>query len=93
MSKILIALAVGAIAVFSLAAQPAQARHCSGVVATAPGLTQGIATTRAQWRRQRYVNNHLSGWSLRKGPRNSCEGWGVGDRLRPICKSGAVYCS
>ena len=48
MSKILIAVAVGAIAVFSLAVQPALARHCSGVVATARGVTQGIATTKAE---------------------------------------------
>ena len=93
MSKILIGAAVAAIAALSLASEPAQARHCSIVTATAPGLTQGIATTRAQWRRQRYVNNNLSGWSLRAGPRNACQAWGVGERLRPTCKSGAVYCS
>jgi hypothetical protein len=92
MSKILIAVAVGAIAAFSLAPS-AQARHCSIVTATAPGVTQGIATTRAQWRRQRYVANNLSGWSLRAGPRSSCQGWGVGQGLRPSCKNGAVYCS
>jgi len=94
MSKLLVAaVAVGAMAAFSLAPQPAQARHCSIVTATAPGLTQGIATTRAQWRRERYVNNNLSGWSLRAGPRNSCQAWGAGQTLRPTCQSGAVYCS
>jgi len=93
MSKILIAVAVGAIAAFTLAPQSAQARHCSIVTATAPGVTQGIATTKAQWRRQRYVRNNLSGWGLRAGPRNSCQGWGVAQTLRPSCKSGAVYCS
>jgi len=93
MSKILIAVAVAAIAAFGLAPQPAQARHhCSIVTATAPGLTQGIATTRAQWRRERYVTNNLSGWSLRAGPRNSCQAWGAGQTLRPTCQSGAVYC-
>jgi hypothetical protein len=47
MSKLLVAaVAVGAIAAFNLAPQPAQARHCSMVTATAPGVTQGIATTR-----------------------------------------------
>ena len=93
MIKILIAVAVGAIVVFSIAAQPAQARHCSAVVATARGVTQGIAKTKAEWRRNRYVARNLSGWGLRAGPRNSCEGWGVGQSLRPTCKSGAVYCS
>jgi hypothetical protein len=93
MSKILIAFAVGAIAAFSLAPQPAKARHCSMVTATAAGVTQGIATTKAQWRLHRYVRNNLSGWGLRAGPRNSCQGWGVAQSLRPNCKSGAVYCS
>jgi hypothetical protein len=93
MSKTLIAVTVAAIAAFSLAPQSAQARHCSIVTATAPGVTQGIATTKAQWRRQRYVANSLSGWGLRAGPRSSCQGWGVGQSLRPSCKSGAVYCS
>ena len=90
MTKILIA--VCAIAAFSLAPQPAQARHCSMVTATAQGVTQGMATTRADRRRERYVTNNLSGWGLRAGPRSSCEAWGV-EGLRPTCKSGAVYCS
>ena len=92
MSKILIAVAVGVIAVFSLAAQPAQARHCLIVTATAPGLTQGIATNRADRRRERYVANNLSGSALRAGPRHSCQAWGAGQSLRPTCQSGAVYC-
>ena len=94
MTKLLVsAVAVGAIAAFSLAPQPAQARHCSIVTATAQGVTQGIATNRADRRRERYVANNLSGWGLRHGPRNSCQGWGVAQTLRPTCKSGAVYCS
>jgi hypothetical protein len=93
MNKILIAVAVGAIAAFSLAPQPAQARHCSIVTATAQGFTQGIATNRADRRRERYVANNLSGWGLRAGPRNSCQAWGAGQYLRPSCQSGAVYCS
>ena len=93
MSKLLVAaVAVGAISAFNLAPQPAQARHCSMVTATAQGVTQGIATTRADRRRERYVANNLSAWGLRAGPRNSCQGWGVGQNLRPSCQSGAVYC-
>jgi hypothetical protein len=93
MNKILIAAAVGVIAAFSLTSHPAQARHCSAVMATAQGVTQGIATNRADRRRERYVRNNLSGWGLRAGPRNSCQAWGVGQTLRPSCKSGAIYCS
>jgi hypothetical protein len=93
MSKTLIAIAVGAIAAFSLTSHPAQARHCSIVTATAQGVTQGIATNRADRRRDRYVAHNLSGWGLRHGPRSSCQGWGVAQTLRPTCKSGAVYCS
>ena len=94
MSKLLVAaIAVGAIAAFNLAPQPAQARHCSIVTATAQGLTQGIATNRADRRRERYDSNNLSGWGLRAGPRNSCQAWGEGQTLRPTCQSGAVYCS
>jgi hypothetical protein len=94
MSKLLVAaVAVGAIAAFSFDPQPAQARHCSIVTATAQGLTQGIATNRADRRRERYVSNNLSGWGLRAGPRNDCQGWGEAQTLRPTCKSGAVYCS
>ena len=45
MSKLLIAaVAVGAIAAFNLAPQPAQARHCSILTTTAQGATQGVAT-------------------------------------------------
>jgi hypothetical protein len=93
MSKILIAVAVGAIAAFSLAPQPAQARRCSMVTATAQGVTQGIATTKAQWRLHRYVRNNLSGWGVRAGPRNTCQAWGVGQSLRPSCQSSAIVCS
>jgi hypothetical protein len=93
MSKILIAVAVAAIAAFGLAPQPAQARHhCLIVTATAPGLTQGIATNRADRRRERYVASNLSGSALRAGPRHSCQAWGAGQSLRPTCQSGAVYC-
>jgi len=94
MSKLLIAaVAVGGIAAFNLAPQPAQARHCSIVMATAQGVTQGIATRKADRRLQRYVTNNLSGWGVRAGPRNSCQGWGVGESLRPSCKSAAKVCS
>ena len=93
MSKLLIAaVAVGVIAAFNLAPQPAQARHCSIVKTTAQGATQGIATRRADRRLQRYVTHNLSGWGVRAGPRNACQGWGV-EGLRPACKSAAVVCS
>jgi hypothetical protein len=93
MSKLLVAaVAVGAIAAFNLAPQPAQARHCSKVTATAQGVTQGIATNRADRRLQRYVTNNLSGWGVRAGPRNDCQGWGA-ENLRPTCKSEALVCS
>jgi len=92
MSKFLMAVAVSAIAAFGLAPQPAQARHCSGVTATARGVTQGIATTKAQWRLNRYVRHNLSGWGVRAGPRNACQGWGV-QGVRPTCKSAALVCS
>ena len=93
MSKLLVAaVAVGAIAAFNLTPQPAQARHCSMVTATAQGVTQGIATTKAEWRRQRYATHNLSGWSLRAGPHNACQGWGAAG-VRPTCKAGAVVCS
>jgi hypothetical protein len=92
MSKFLIAVAVSAIAAFSLAPQAAQARRCSGVTATARGITQGIATTKAQWRLHRYVRNNLSGSGVRAGPRNACQGWGANGG-RPMCKSAALVCS
>jgi hypothetical protein len=28
-------------------------------------------------RLQRYVTHNLSGWGVRAGPRNACQGWGV----------------
>ena len=69
MSKLLVAaVAVGAMAAFNLAPQPAQARHCSMVTATAQGVTQGIATAKAQWRLRRYATRNLSGWGVRAGP-------------------------
>ena len=93
MNKFLVAAVIASAIATFLAPQLAQARSCSGVTATARGVTQGIATTKAQWRLHRYVRNNLSGWGLRAGPRNSCQGWGVAQSLRPNCKSGAVYCS
>ena len=93
MNKLLVAaVAVGAITAFNLAPQPAQARDCSMVTATARGVTQGIATERADRRLNRYVTSNLSGWGVRAGPRHSCEGWGT-EGLRPACKSAAVVCS
>ena len=41
---------------------------------------------------QHYVTSNLSGWGVRAGPSNACQGWGV-DGLRPACKSSAVVCS
>jgi hypothetical protein len=91
MNKLLVAaVAVGAITAFNLAPQPAQARDCSMVTATARGVTQGIATERAD--RRLYVTSNLSGWGVRAGPRHSCQGWGT-EGLRPACKSAAVVCS
>jgi hypothetical protein len=93
MNKLLIAaVAVGAIAAFNLAPQFAQARDCSKVTATARGVTQGIATERADRRLNRYVTSSLSGWRVRAGPRHSCQGWGA-EGLRPACNSAAVVCS
>ena len=92
MSKFLIAAASWRDCCLQSAPQPAQARHCSMVTATAQGPTQGIATTKAERRLQRYVANNLSGWGLRAGPRNSCQGWGA-EGLRPSCHSAAVVCS
>ena len=93
MSKLLVAaIAVGAIAAFNLAPQPTQARDCSKVTATARGVTQGIATERADRRLNRYVTNSLSGQSVQTGPHHSCQGWGA-EGLRPACKSAALVCS
>ena len=92
MSKLLVAaVAVGAIAAFNLAPQPAQARHCSIVSATALGVTQGVATRRADRRLERYVTHNLSGWGVR-ATHSACQGWGV-EGIRPDCKSAAVVCS
>jgi hypothetical protein len=93
MTKLLLAaLGVCAIVAFNVAPQPAQARHCSVVKATARGATQGVATRRADRRLQRYVTRNLSGWGVRAGPRNVCQGWGV-EGVRPACKSAALVCS
>ena len=93
MSKLLVAaVAVGVIAAFNLAPQSAQARHCSLVKATTQGLTQGVATRRADRRLRRYARRNLSGWHVVAGPRNACQGWGE-NGLRPSCKSAAVVCS
>jgi len=71
MNKLLVAaVAVGA-------PQPAQARDCSMVTATARGVTQGIATERADRRLNRYVTSNLSGWGVRAGPRHSCQVGGL----------------
>ena len=91
MSKFLIAVVISAIAAFCLAPRPAQARHCSGVVATARGITQNIATNRAERRLNRYVRRNLSGWGVQAGPRNACVASGV-HGFRQTCKSGAVVC-
>jgi hypothetical protein len=91
MAKLLAAaLAVGAIAAFNLDAQPAQARHCSVVTATARGATQGMATRRADRRLRRYVSHH--GLGVRAGPRNACQGWGT-SLVLPVCKSAVLVCS
>jgi len=92
MSKLLVAaVAVGAIAAFNLPPQPAQARHCSVVATTTRGVTQGVATRRAERRLQRYATRNLSGWHVR-AVSNTCQGWGT-EGLRPACKSGALLCS
>jgi hypothetical protein len=95
MRKLLVAaVAVSAIAAFGLAAQPAQARHCSLVKATTQGLTQGVATRKADRRLRRYARLNLSGWHVAAGPRNACQGWGAaGAGVRPSCKAAAVVCS
>jgi hypothetical protein len=90
MNKLLVAAV--AVAALNLASQPAQARDCSMVTATARGVTQGVATDRANRRLNRYVSSNLSGWGVRAGPRHSCQGWGA-EGLRPACKSAAVVCS
>ena len=95
MSKLLIAaVALSAIAAVNLVPQPAQARHCSLVTATAQGLTQGVATRRADRRLRRYARRNLSGWHVVAGPRNACQGWGTaGGGIRPACQSQAIVCS
>ena len=77
MSKLLVAaVAVGVIAAFNLAPQPAQARHCSLVKATTQGLTQGVATRRADRRLRRYARRNLSGWQTNARPPQRVPGLG-----------------
>ena len=92
MSKFLVvAAALGAISAFALTPQLAQARSCSSLTATAHGVTQGVASTKAQWRLQRYVRRNLSG--ARVGHASStCKGWGV-EGVRPACERSAIVCS
>ena len=91
MNKLLLAaVTVIAIGAFNLAPQSAQARSCLGVTATARGVTQGIATTKAQWRLNRYVRHNLSG--ARVGHAHSaCQGWGT--EGRPSCQRSAIVCT
>ena len=88
----LAAVTVIAIAAFNLAPQSAQARSCLGVTATARGVTQGIATTKAQWRLNRYVRHNLSGARMGHAATN-CQSWGAGKGLRPACERSAIVCS
>jgi hypothetical protein len=93
MNKFLFAaVTVSAIAAFSLAPQSALARSCSSVTATARGVTQGIATTKAEWRLQRYVRRNLSGARMGHTSTN-CQGWGAGKGVRPSCERSAIVCS
>jgi hypothetical protein len=93
MNKFLLAVVmISAIAAFSLAPQSAQARSCSSVTATARGVTQGIATTKAQWRLNRYVRHNLSGARMGHAS-TSCQGWGAGKGVRPSCERSAIVCS
>jgi hypothetical protein len=91
MSNLVIAaVAVGAIAVVSLAPQSAQAR-CSVVTVTASGATQGIATRKAERRLQRHVTRNLTGARVGHAS-TACEGWGVAG-VRPVCRRSAIVCS
>jgi hypothetical protein len=91
MNKFLVAaVTFSAIVAFNLAPQLAQARSCSGVTAAARGVTQGIATTKAEWRLQRYVRRNLSGARMGHASTN-CQGWSAGHR--PSCERSAIVCS
>ena len=93
MRKLVVAaVAVGVIAVFNLVPQPAQARNCSILTATAQGATQTIAINRADRRIRRYARRNLSGWGVEAGPRNDCQGWGSENNLRPTCQTAVVVC-
>ena len=91
MNKFLVAAmtlsAIGAL----LAPQLAQARSCSGVTATARGVTQGIATTKAQWRLNRYVRRNVTGARMGHA-QTSCQGWAM-KTGRPTCERSAIVCS
>ena len=64
MSKLLVAaVAVSAIAAFGLAAQPAQARHCSLVKATTQGSAHLVKPLR--WFAAR--SREFKDWAQRKG--------------------------
>jgi hypothetical protein len=91
MRKILFATAaVGMLAAFSLAPQQAQARDCVRLTATAQGVTQGIATRKAERRLQRYISRNLAG--ARVGDHStSCTGWGE-EGFRAACESSAIAC-
>lgn len=91
MSKSLIAaVAVCTIVAFNLAPQSARAGSCSSVTATARGVTQGVATTKAQWRLKRYVRHNLGGARVGHAS-TACQGWGT--KGRPSCERSAIVCS
>jgi hypothetical protein len=93
MNKFVVAaVMISAIAASNLAPQVAQARSCSSVTTTARGVTQGIATTKAQWRLNRYVRHNLSGARMGHAATN-CQGWGAGKGVRPSCERSAIVCS
>ena len=81
-----------AVTVSAIGAFSAQARSCSSVTATARGVTQGIATTKAEWRLQRYVRRNLTGARMGHAS-TSCQGWGAGKGVRPSCERSAIVCS
>ena len=88
---VVVAIGLGAIAAFYLASETAQARSCSRVTVTAQGVTQGIATTKAEWRLQRYVRRNLSGARVGHAS-TTCQGWGT-EGVRPTRQRSAVVCS
>jgi len=93
MNKFLVAaFVISAITALDLAPQLVLARSCSAVAATARGVTQGIATTKAQWRLNRYVRHNLNGARMGHAATN-CQGWGAGKGVRPSCERSAIVCS